>query len=500
MPDSLGDRLRRRFMDSRRRAERVEAEHADRLERGDDSLTRDAYAARLAVADRYLERGYRAEAAEAFGQATKVAFDRMLHFDRATSPLAEDPAGFTAPLRESALAQALRGVASGSTAVGGPLVSRRARARSSTTGVSTGSTNVLVVTRRNDNFLHELLDHLEQSPEFEHRFLKLADGEDPVRGAGKPAKLAQQLLTAEQTPAALRRAERVLRPHLDWADVVWVEWCTAAAALLSRLDLGDTRWVVRLHSYEAFTAWPHLVDFTGVDDLLFVSEHIRDLAAAAIPALSEPGAPSLHVLPLGMRLERFKAPKADDARFNLGLIGWGSGAKDPLWAFAMLRELRRLDDRYGLQLIGSEFDDTTSAASAEYGARLWPELAELEAAGAVRRTGRTDDVPAALRDIGVILSSSVRESFHAGLIEGAASGAVPVVRDWPFFAHLSSGARSLFPDEWVVDSPSQAAERILAATETEETWRAAGAAASEHALETWDWENVKERYDEFLRG
>jgi glycosyltransferase involved in cell wall biosynthesis len=166
----------------------------------------------------------------------------------------------------------------------------------------------------------------------------------------------------------------------------------------------------------------------------------------------------------------------------------------------VLRLLRRHDQRYRLHLIGDDFDATASTASREYGERLAPELAELEADGAVRRTGRTDDVPAALSKIGVIVSSSVRESFHAGLVEGAASGAVPVVRNWPFFACVPSGARSLFPDDWVVADPEQAVVRILETTTNDETWRSVGHAASEHALASWDWDEVKGQYDELLRG
>jgi hypothetical protein len=46
----------------------------------------------------------------------------------------------------------------------------------------------------------------------------------------------------------------------------------------------------------------------------------------------------------------------------------------------------------------------------------------------------------------------------------------------------------------------EAAERILRATATEENWRAAGAAASRHVLESWDWSVVKHRYDDLLSG
>jgi hypothetical protein len=98
----------------------------------------------------------------------------------------------------------------------------------------------------------------------------------------------------------------------------------------------------------------------------------------------------------------------------------------------------------------------------------------------------------------VIVSSSVRESFHCGLVEGAASGAVPVVRDWPFFAGRPHGARTVFPADWVVATPEEAADRIRALTATEDVWLAAGAAAAEYAMATWDWSVTQTGYDRLL--
>jgi glycosyltransferase involved in cell wall biosynthesis len=200
-----------------------------------------------------------------------------------------------------------------------------------------------------------------------------------------------------------------------------------------------------------------------------------------------------------VRLERYRLPKTPDARFTLGLVGLSAIAKDPLWAFEVLRELRKRDERYSLALIGSDLDGSPTPTARAYEKRYLRELEELTAQGAVRKVGQTDDVPGALADVGVILSSSVRESFHLGLVEGAASGAVPVVRDWPFFAGRPAGAHSIFPAEWIVASPAEAADRVLAQTASEETWRKAGEQASDHALMTWDWPVTQQQYDRLFQ-
>ena len=452
------------------------------------SLARDAYAAELAVADDHLARGETREAAAAFVEATRTATHRVLHFDGLTSPLADDPRGFTTPLRDSEVAKAVRaprgrqpgGVPTAPTSDG-----------PTSAGSTSGRTRLLIATRVNADFLGEIRAFFERHPDFEVRFVDFAEAAPELdRFVRAPELIVRQTLGGGKKLSQV--TEQAFREHLDWADVVFVEWCTALAALLTQVDPRDTRVVVRMHSYEAFTVWPQLVDFSRVDDMVFVSDHLRDLAVGAVPGLEGPDAPRLHVLPNAMDLRRFERPKREGARFTLGVVGASKMVKDPRWAVEVLRHLREHDDRYRLVLLRGKLQEPTPAA-AEYAAALRRDIAELEPAVHVLK--HTDDVPAALEDIGVVLSSSVRESFHMGLVEGVASGAVPVVRDWPFFP---GATRGLFPPEWTATTPARAAERILEETASEDRWRQEGRAAGELVLRRWDWSVVSAEYADLL--
>ena len=143
-----------------------------------------------------------------------------------------------------------------------------------------------------------------------------------------------------------------------------------------------------------------------------------------------------------------------------------------------------------------ELEEPTEAAKA-YVEGYRRDLAELEPVGAVEVLGHTDDVPGALQGIGTVLSASARESFHIGFVEGVASGAVPVVRDWPFFP---GATRQLFPADWTVDSVEQAAARVLELTEREQVWRDTGAAASELVRSRWDWTVVRQDFERLFLG
>ena len=475
---------------------------------GDDDLVhglppapvRAAAAAEFAAADAAMEAGRPRAAAASLARAMAILFHRELHFDRLSSALAEDPAGYLAGLRASRAVQALTDrprLTAPRARRGGSGFEPRGREQGGAGAVPVDRPlRLLVATRANAAFLGEIRQRYGDLPGVELRFLDLAA--DPVREplTRQTGELLTSLLGGGSSYGA--EIERWLRPHLDWADVAFVDWCVATAALFTLVDPGDTRVVVRLHSFELFTMWPHLVNFARVDDLVFVSEHMRRFARAVVPALAAAHAPRQHVIPNAMNLHRYRRPKSADARFTLGLVGVGSVAKDPLWALEVLRLLRAHDPRYRLLLVGGMGPGPTESTRRYY-ARLERGLAEAERSGAVRRLGHTDDVPAALAEVGVILSTSVRESFHCALAEGAASGAVAAVRDWPFFARYG-GARTIYPDDWVVASPERAADRILRATATESGWRSAGEATSRLALATWDWPVVQRLTDALFLG
>ncbi|RZU74540.1 glycosyltransferase involved in cell wall biosynthesis [Micromonospora kangleipakensis] len=442
----------------------------------------EAVRAELDAADAAYARGDRPAAARRLHRALRTLFHRALHFDHLTSPLADDSAAFLAPLRDSV--------------VGRRLLAPRGRSVPAAPAPTDRPLRLLLMTNGNDHFLREIRDRYADHPGVEFRYLHLAD--DPVAA---PLTRRPDAMAADPVLGGSEYGEQVerwLRPHLDWADTLFVDWAVATAAMVTLVDPGDTRIVVRLHSFEAFSFWPHLIDFTRVDDVVFVSDHLRDLATAVSPDLVGDHAPRLHVISNAMDLHAYPRPKEPSARFTLGLVGISAVAKDPRWAIEVLRLLRAEDERYRLLLVGDGPNPAAGEAVRQYQEALDADLAELEPAGAVVRVGQVTDVPEALTGIGVILSTSVRESFHCAVVEGAASGAVPVIRDWPFFAAREHGAHTLFPAGWVVRTPAEAAALIRAETADEGRWLAAGKAAAGHAIATWDWTVTRRGFDALL--
>ncbi len=453
----------------RRRADRLAGRACADLGRGRLVNPLPAYAAEIAYADALFAAGEEARAAGSLLLALRLAFHRSVHLDSVKSPLADSPSGFTAPLWRSQMFR-LRARA-------------RGRRRKMDAPGSTQPTRVAVIHQDNPQFLGSILDHLRTSQGLEVRLL----GTPELGDLGVWARETHAVLRGFATgdPAYLRFVRNELRPLIDWADVVFVEWCSSLAFLVTRINPGACRIVVRMHSYEGFTVWPHLIDYSRVDTMLFVSEHQRDLSLAAVPAMRE-GSARIGVLANAVDLTRCIRPKADAARFVVGVIGIGTLAKDVLWAFEVFRLLRSGDARYRLVLVGEELGSPPTAAAERWLVEYRQHLEELSAAGEVEVLGHQGDIPTVLEKIGVILNTSVREGQPVALAEAAASGAVPVVRDWPFFNAVPTGPRTLFPDDWVVGSPAEAVQRILAVTISDQAWRAASSRASAEAVARFD--------------
>lgn len=423
-------------------------------------------------------------AVEALARAWELLTHRVLHHDRLRSPLVAEPATFLAPVRASAVARRLsaprgRAAGPGSPPSGGPL-------------------RLLLAVPELDGEADGLRRLCAELPGVEVRILEVNTGPEGPSMIRNTKPVMEEILSASSPFGA--RVEDWLRPHLTWANTVLVDRCLSAAALFTLHDPGTARIIVRLNGPEIFELWPQLVDFSRVDTLVLPSVHLRDPVRAVLPRLTETGAPRLDIIGSPLDLRSFDRPKPPDARFTVGLVGFNTVTKDPRWAVDVLRELRKRDDRYRLLLLGRDLSAKSSAAAKQYNDLLRRDYAEFEASGAIQRPGATDDPPQALTEIGVILDSSVFAGFPAALVEGAASGAVPMARDWPAFAGKPDGARTVLPADWVAATPEEAAERVLAATATEERWRKAGREAAAHAYASWDWPIVREQFRHLLES
>lgn len=285
-------------------------------------------------------------------------------------------------------------------------------------------------------------------------------------------------------------ALQALRSAILGADVVVAEWFGAGTMWASRLLPAETKMVVRGHSLDFYDPWLHLMDWNSVNQVIVPHAGYASLFADLTVGTD---APQPNIMgPYRPDLPHWSRGRDPKVRFTLGMVGWGRRVKDPMMALDLLD----LDERRSLVLIGQGFGTKLTGAHLAYAQAFAARAAEPRYAGRIDFVGHSDDVADRLAGVGVVLSCSMREGWHLGVIEGAASGAVPVVREWPLLASRG-GASHMFPPGWVVPDVVAADARIAALADPQ-AWLDASQSATAAALEWFDAERTAERYRKLL--
>ncbi|MBM7783826.1 glycosyltransferase family 4 protein [Tenggerimyces flavus] len=493
----------------------------------------------LVFADEHLVAARFDEVAGMVVRINEAVFHRELHGEVGDSPLAYDTDAFLAPLRESLTYQALV-APSGTLAdriapqasepaplAAAPVPAPKAPAQPSgvrallptdsargrfvrklfgksvpdpapepvaeepVVEARSAAKRVLCLSSGNLHFAKGLIADLRDRGAIETRVVQTREARYPRRGHAE--MIADRL--ADAAGHKLPALPEKVATDLEWADIVFVDWFDIAAQWATVHVPAGKQLIIRVHSMEAVSPQPHLVDYTKVSDLIFVGAHVRDLFVAAVPAAKSAG--RIHVIPNEMQLDRFGLPKSEAAERTIALVQWGKMVKDPIWALELLAELRSTDPSWRLLMAGNDFHESLLASAYVYRDAFRARLQEDDVRDAVVDAGYVTDLPTFMQDAGYILSSSRREGSPVSVIEGAASGAVPIVRDWPLYQPFN-GARRLFPSEWVVSDVAEAAERIRSLDG--DARAKAGEEARAHALETFDWPLIAPKYREIFLG
>lgn len=433
------------------------------------------------AADRALAEGDVDHAAFLASAVLELLLNPEATTNVAAPPVLADPEALFAPLRRSRTWQLLTGP------VEHPVTD-------APTGRAGARPRVLLLPGAYPRFWRIVANALEGHADVD--VLQLASIRPALASTGPDPRIVRERLQASL--GTLPEAPADVREQLAAADVVFADWADKGAVLASLFVPPTARLVVRLHGVDLLSPWQHLLDWSRVTDAIFVSEHMR---RAAQSVLGEQIAHvRCHVIGNGVDFDRFTPEhKGATAHRTLGLVGWAQKVKDPIWALEVLALLRRHDPQWRLKLIGADFPARPRRLSEHrYAQEFRARALEPDVVGAVSYVGYTTNLPAHLSDVGFALSSSLRESWHVGAVEMVAAQAVPVFRNWPAFRHLDA-VGELFGPECAVDTPQEAAERILASADRD-VWERESAAARERFRQRFDPRTLEDSYRAVVLG
>lgn len=209
------------------------------------------------------------------------------------------------------------------------------------------------------------------------------------------------------------------------ADAIWFEFCWPPfPRLIGQTEFGGRRVIVRVHRIEAYgTSHAAVAPWEKITDAIVVSAHMAGLLRAAAPAIDR--STRITVVHNGVDLDRF-APLTAWDRFRIGWCGLLSLHKNPILALQILVRLREADPRYTLHCCAKGGDPVVLDSVRHLTRRLG-------LVGAVRLDGTVAqaDMPGWHARNGLLLSTSLFESFGYAIAEAAAVGCDLAVLDYP---------------------------------------------------------------------
>jgi glycosyltransferase involved in cell wall biosynthesis len=253
-----------------------------------------------------------------------------------------------------------------------------------------------------------------------------------------------------------------MKALFEWADIIFFEWLTGSTVWLINWVPHHKKVIARLHSYELTTSAPLKVDWGKIDSLICVSDHNLNRLEEVLN-LKDYGCKAF-VLPNLFEHSSFNTPKTSTAMRTLGLCGYGRMNKRPDLALDLLQLMLRRDPTWKMHFLGSEPD---LAEEREYFESFFDNAKPFLQRGTLKITSWTDAPADWFKEVGVILSCSNREGTHESCREGIASGALAVVRKWPWSANYG-GNSATFPDSFLWDTMEEAANYLSSFRSIEE--------------------------------
>ncbi len=237
--------------------------------------------------------------------------------------------------------------------------------------------------------------------------------------------------------------EKQFKPALVWwADVVWFEWGDANIIEATRMLYWKQKIIVRVHGYEVYIDQMKQVNWNVVDQLIFVSDHTKQVFEERYPEAVKTGL-QMTVIPNGVDLSKLHFKKREHGKI-IGYAGILKSQKNPSM---LLDILDKLTSNYKLRIAG-EWHDLREKYHFEYRVkRMGLELLTLEqepdkmifvdehyiegdlSTAKILIEKWTNNIDKWLDNINYFVSTSVSESFSYIIAEAMAKGIKPIIYD-----------------------------------------------------------------------
>ncbi|RDW22224.1 hypothetical protein CWR48_00520 [Oceanobacillus arenosus] len=241
------------------------------------------------------------------------------------------------------------------------------------------------------------------------------------------------------------------------ADAIFCEWGLGNAVFYSNHRLPGQQLFIRVHRQELETNYLENVNYKNVTNVIAISPYIFE----EFNRLKKIPRDKLILIQNMVDIKKYQQPKKENITHNLGIIGILPKLKRIDRVIDIFDKLWKKDKRYKLFIKGKLPEELpwlkNRKTEMEYFTEVFDKINDSPWKDHVFFDGHGDDVAEWLTNINYMLSTSDIESFHLAPMEGMASGATPIVFNWP-------GADTIYPKEFIVNNIDEAVELIVKLT------------------------------------
>ena len=239
-----------------------------------------------------------------------------------------------------------------------------------------------------------------------------------------------------------------MKSALEWCSLAWFEWCDGLVAAVTRHLPKRVPYILRLHSYEAFTNQPEEVDWDKIDTLILVNESVNVILGDRIPASVR-----RVIVPNGVDLNKFVLPQRKTYGKRIASVGYINYKKNPQLLLYCFKKIAEWDPEFEFHIVGAFQDPRIELYMRDMAKKLGLNL---------RYHGWREDMSNLFAEMDFVISTSLFESFHLSIAEGMACGVLPLVHDW-------FGSENIYPDEMRFRTPDDCLaliQRLMASDRT----------------------------------
>jgi glycosyltransferase involved in cell wall biosynthesis/ubiquinone/menaquinone biosynthesis C-methylase UbiE len=251
-----------------------------------------------------------------------------------------------------------------------------------------------------------------------------------------------------------------IRMVLAESDIVWVEWATKIAVQVSMMPRKG-KLIVRLHSFEAFDNFPQKIAWENIDDVIFVANHIKDIAVSRVPSLHKKT--RLHIIENSVDLDNFQFNNHSRGS-KLAFVGAIRHAKNLPFLLQCFKAAYDMDSSLSLHIAGDYMDTSSALEVNELNVYIKHIINKLNLLNSVIFYGQVKDISGWLKDKDYIISTSIRESTAVNLLEAMAMGLKPVIHNFP-------AAEELYPKKYIFSDIEEFKQIIFSDDYSSEEYR-----------------------------